>query len=1296
MKVAALIWSAFYGMLTKAAAETGFDEYKIFSSKNLETEEAKQECLQALREAEAVFVYSSSTDNFWDEFVEPLREIGRTKPVVWLAYDKEIWRRSSVDFEAVRTAHAYFSFGGPENAKNLLQFIAALASGNTADVPPPLRLPWEGLWHPAAPEAFFVDVNEYLIWHEGYSIKRGLNRGTVGVLIHRHFWVNEITEVEKTLIQALESEGLRVICAFSQSLRDVTLGIKDSVQWMREVFLYEGGCRVETLVKLQSISSGDGEGVPGFIGDDSPAKNSVRLFREMHIPIFQPLFSHGKSIAEWENDPQGLGAEASWSLIMPEFEGTIEPHYIGGQEPASAATGGLEIRRAHPERIAHLAARVANWVDLSRIPTAERKVAFILHNSPCASVEATVGSASKLDSLESLAVILRRMREAGYQVEPPDSGEALIQRIMEHKAISEFRWTTVQEIVGKGGALTQLPVEMYRQWFDDYPEQIRERLVETWGKPPGEMKDEVPAAMVLDDTIIITGVTLGPGAVACVQPKRGCAGSRCDGRVCKILHDPEIPPPHQYLATYRWLQEPEGFGAHLIVHVGTHGNLEFLPGKSVGLSVSCLPDLALHQVPHVYIYNADNSAEGIVAKRRSYAELVDHLQATLVSGGLYGDLAGLADLLGQWARSGDNPARRGQLEALILEAAQKLNLTETLKPYLDGDFSELVPQIHETLSLVANTQVEEGMHVFGSRPEGTQAAKFIYSILRFESADQVSLRSLLAQTRGYELADLLLQPGQLVEAAGKSKGELAGLLDQDGIDICRHALDGLDFSEAFRRMAGDVVTVDEERLKILAARFDNIRQRLEATREISSLLAVMNVEYILPGPSGLITRGREDVLPTGRNFYSQDPRRLPTQAAWGVGVDLARALLDRHLADEGCYPENVAMFWMCSDLISADGEGLAQMMALLGVKLCWSPNGLVSGFDIIPLEELGRPRIDLTIRVSGILRDIFPHAVDILDRAVQAVAALEEHPEQNFVRKHTLECLPEGAASSDQDWRRATFRIFGARPGTYHSGVDLAVLASAWEKGENLAWIFVHCNGYAYGQGVFGQAAPTALEAALATVDVTYNKTITDEYDLLGCSCYFGTHGGLAAAAGHFSKGKIRNYYGDTREQKAVAVRGLDDEIRRVVRAKLLNPQWIEGMKKHGYKGAGDISKRVGNVFGWEASTQEVDDWIFDDIARTFMLNEDNRAFFEKHNPWALEEISRRLLEAESRGLWQADAEVLQDLKAAYLNLEGVLEEHTEVFGGEMQGGSVDIIGLNDLEHWKEKIRAFRAGDTKL
>lgn len=450
---------------------------------------------------------------------------------------------------------------------------------------------------------------------------------------------------------------------------------------------------------------------------------------------------------------------------------------------------------------------------------------------------------------------------------------------------------------------------------------------------------------------------------------------------------------------------------------------------------------------------------------------------------------------------------------------------------------------------------------------------------------------------------------------------------------------------------------------------------------------------VLPGPSGIITRGREDILPTGRNFYALDPRRLPTRAAWRVGQNLARALIAKHLKEEGRYPENVAMFWMCNDMMWADGEGMGQLLYLLGVVPRWLGNGMVEGFDVIPLQEMGRPRIDVTVRVSGLLRDSFPAAMHMLDAAVQAVAALDEPLESNFVRKHTQERLAAIEADDPDAWRSATFRIFSSEPGTYQAGVNLAVYASAWQTEADLADIFLHWNGYAYGKDAFGVKRPRALEASLSTVDVTYNKVVSDEHDLFNCCGYYGTHGGMTAAASHFRGGQVKTYYGDTREPEQVQVRDLTDEVRRVVRARLLNPKWIEGMKRHGYKGAGDISKRTGRVYGWEATTQAVDDWIFDDIAKTFVLDPETRAFFDENNPWALEEIARRLLEAEARHLWKADPDVLAELREAYMDIEGTLEDRTEAFGGEFQGGSIDIVTSDDVAEWKRALEVVRGNN---
>jgi cobaltochelatase CobN len=760
--------------------------------------------------------------------------------------------------------------------------------------------------------------------------------------------------------------------------------------------------------------------------------------------------------------------------------------------------------------------------------------------------------------------------------------------------------------------------------------------------------------------------------------------------VCKILHDPDVPPPHQYLATYRYLEEC--FGADVIVHVGTHGSVEFLPGKGAGLSEACFPDLCIHEMPHLYIYNSDNPPEGIVAKRRSYATLVDHLQAVMSQAGLYEELEELGRFLSEYEQAKiTDKTRAHALEHMIIDLIKQTNLDQEINFTKETPFDEVVRKAHEVLSRIRNTQIYDGMHIFGEVPQGERRINFIYSILRFDADEEKSLRKTLSRLMGLELQSLLNDPGEVSSRWQKSHGELLEEIDSFGRFVVAEALRSSgngSFEKEVRKLLGERL-VDESEFNHLAkiqARILDLDKRIEACKEIDSLLNGFDGRYIPAGPSGMIARGRDDILPTGRNFYSLDPRRVPTKAAYRVGEQLAAAVIEKHQLEEGRFPENVAVYWMCADIMWSDGEGMGQIFSLLGVRPVWLSDGRVKGFEIISLEELGRPRIDVTIRVSGITRDNFPECIELLDEAIHAVASLDEPLDMNYVRKHSLEKLgSEDKVKSDEDsWRKATLRIFSSKPGTYRPGVNLAVYASAWKDEKDLSDIFVRWNGYAYGKGIFGQASHDQFESSLKSVDVTFNKVVSDEHDICGCCCYFGTHGGITAAARHISGKHVKAYFGDTREPERVEVRDLADEIRRVVRTKLLNPKWIEGMKRHGYKGAGDISKRVGRVYGWESTTQEVDDWIFDDIARTFVLDEENREFFKENNPWALEEIGRRLLEAESRGLWKADPEVLQGLREAYLEMEGWLEESMGEVEGDFQGGAVDIFSPEDIEKGME------------
>jgi len=1262
MKLTAIMWGSYSPILKRAAEATGV-ELTIYPNRVLdEVPEKVDEALASMRAADVVILYHTS-DMFWEQIDKEIKEIGKTVPVISLGYDLSFFAYSSVSPWIVATSQTYIVNSGEENYKNLLRFIDRELLGGTSDPSPPLDLPWEGIYHPAAPAAF-CDIDEYLTW---YTPRLPEGAPLIGLIFSRVTWASSNTAIEDTLIRSLEAQGLGVIPAFTYAIRDPNVGAKGMMYVIDEYFVKDGNPRIDAVIKLVPFLLGTSR------GDDyhgkTAADSGVELLNRLNIPVFHPVISMYKSIDQWRESP-GLTLDTGWAVAMPEFEGVIEPVFIGA---SSSSPDGEKPREPVPDRCDKVAARVKAWVTLAKKPVSERRVSFIFNNNPCANAEANVGSASHLDSMESVARILHRMKEAGYAVNPPADGKELIETIMGKKAISEFRWTTVEDIVAKGGALLQMDLATYLAHFTSLPPAVQKRVNAMWGEPPG-------LGMVYDNRILITGLSYGNATVH-VQPKRGCYGARCDGSVCKILHDPDCPPPHQYLATYQYIQKI--FGADVIVHVGTHGSLEFLPGKGLGLSQDCFPDVAAGTFPYLYIYNADNPPEGTLAKRRSYATLVDHMQTTMTGSGLYDGLEELENLLTQYETAKIDPARAHALQHLIIDAITDNNLDREIRLTHDMPLAEVVTKAHEALSKIRNTQIQAGMHIFGDLPEGDKRVDFISSIIRYDNGES-SARRVIAQVRGLDFVALLKDQGGYSEEHHASHGALLERIDDDLRQFIRAIFSDPSAScEAI--FPGPVPPRLQDDLNRIRDRILSINGRLAATREMDSLFNGFDGGYIPAGPSGLISRGHEEVLPTGRNFYSLDPYQVPTRAAWRVGQRLAESLVAKYNNEEGRLPENVAFYWMAADIMAADGEMFAEMFAMLGVEPVWMPNGQVKSFSIIPPGKLGRPRIDITVRSSGILRDNFANCYELLDDAVMAVAALDEPPEQNYVRKHTLAAMENDGMSL----RDATLRIFSSQPGTYSSGVNLAVLASAWKDEKDLADIFVAVNGYAYGREVTGRAAQEQLAANLSTVAVTFNKVQSDEYDLLGCCCYFGAHGGMTAAARHYSGGDVKPYYGDTREPENVGVRDLADELRRVVRTKLLNPKWIDGMKEHGYKGASDIMKRVTRVYGWEASTQEVDDWIFDDIAGTFVNNDEMRQFFEENNPHALEEIARRLLEAEQRGLWNADEEVLDELKRNYLEIESWMED--QISGGEYQGGDVDVVTAQDIPGWNDSMKDLMA-----
>ncbi|MHC1588194.1 MAG: cobaltochelatase subunit CobN [Methermicoccaceae archaeon] len=1150
----------------------------------------EEDVIHHIEEADAVFLHVSPRHKNYELIASALK--GMDVPVVSIDADL-----SNVDEGLVRRAREYYVYGGYENIRSLLLLMACVG-GLDMDVPAPREMPWHGIYHRSTGE-----------------------KGCVGILFYRSAYLNSDTDVYDALIEALEKRGMGVVAVYSDGSIGANMRDASSTLLIERYF-----ADVDVLVSCQSY----------LLFDTKPST---------HFPVLQTIRSYALTEDEWRAgdgiEPMSIVA----SVALPEVSGAIEPIFIAGvSRSVEPTTGGMYSRHTSVrEQVEYLAARCERWIELARKPNSEKKIAIILHNAPCKGAEATVGAAAGLDSLQSVVNILHRMEEAGYCVEGvPESGEALAHMIMEKRALSEFRWTTASQIVAGGGALALLDMKRYVEWFKELPLKTQEKMLDVWGEPAGG-----EGLSLHDGRIVISGLRFG-NVVVCLQPKRGCAGARCDGRVCKILHDPTCPPPHQYIAFYRWLERE--FKAHAVIHVGTHGSLEFLPGKGVGLSSECYPQVAIGTLPNLYIYTAINPMEGTIAKRRGYATTIDHLPPILTGSKLYDDYAELEQLLAEHKRASElqEGARLHTLHHQIVELAKRLGLYE-------GD-EGLIEHLHDALTLMEDTQIREGLHVIGETLTRGQIAQMESSMLRNETS-VCSIHRCIAN------------------------GSDVSAVEVRALDAIERVLGG----EPPEKIAEDYSSNElREVLELASSLGMRIEQSCE--REVSGVLDGLSGRYIEAGVAGSLTRGCFDVLPTGRNLHGADITRVPTRAGWLVGKSLADRLIQCYVEEHGRYPENVGFVLWSTDVYRADGEEVCQILYTMGCKPVWDAGGKVKGIEVIPLEELKRPRVDCTVRISGILRDSCRHIVELLDEAVHRIAVLDEDPEMNYVRKHTLSLVEEGCSMED-----ASCRIFGTKAGAYGAGVNYAVYSSAWRREEELGEVFIDWSGYSYGKEAQGKPSHQQLASLLRSVDITYLKKESDEFDILDCCCNFSYTGGFSAAAKRVSGRDVVPMFGDTRNPTQPRVRTMRAELERVVRTRLLNPAWIEPMKRHGYRGAQDISKRITHVYGWSATTGIVGKWVYDEIFERFVASEPMRRWFEHTNPFALEEIERRLIEAAERGLWGADKDTLEHLRELYLSMEGIMEERMMGAQGDHQAGSIVVLTKDDVSAWKEKTRDIEA-----
>ena len=1179
-------------------------------------------------------------------------------------WDEDLITACSVPVAELETVFSYLIRGGIQNFQNLFLFLSDTYLGSEYGHEAPEPVPWEGIYHPEITES--LDVDTYI----QRRFKPG--RPSIGLLFYRAHWMSGNLNFIDDLIAGLEAQDVNVLPVFSFSLKHNPEEEGEHSRTLTEFMLDPTGApRVDCIVNTMGLAMSDLSQEGATIARGW----SVDFLEKMDVPVIQGIVSTGTQ-EEWQQSSLGLGPiDTAMNVALPEFDGRIISVPISfKEETASPNNGALVSNRlqryvAQPDRVEHLARLAAKWANLRRKSNADKRVAIIMSNYP--TKDARIGNAVGLDTPASVINLLNALKNAGYQVEDiPDTGDDLVHQMIERCSNDRDSLTEEQLRLAAGHVSSR----QYRTWYNGFPDIVQQQLQESWGDPPGQVYRT-------GDNLAIAGLQMGNVFVG-LQPPRGFGE-----HPISIYHSPDLTPTHHYLAYYRWIRDV--FQADAMVHVGKHGTLEWLPGKGIGLSQACYPEVALQDVPLFYPFIINNPGEGTQAKRRTHATIIDHLIPPMTTADSYGDIAKLEQLMDEHYQCQTlDPSKLPILESQIWEMVQKAELHRDLgvddQP---GDFGRFLLEIDGYLCEIKDAQIKDGLHTLGEPPTEEQLVGLMSALTRLDIGSVPSLRRSIAEALDLDYGALLDDPSQPMN--GNVPDALKQLDPQspvrsvgdvlEGLEIlCRNSLSQLQevgFNpDHVQKVAANVLgKSDPQTEQVLRYASESIYPALmHTTDEIDNLLRGLEGRFVPPGPSGAPTRGMANVLPTGRNFYSVDPKTLPSPAAWDVGKALGDALLEKYLSEEGAYPEMVGIVVWGTSAMRTHGDDIAQILYLLGVRPVWQQESRrVSGVEVIPVSELGRPRIDVTVRISGFFRDAFPNLIYLMDQAIERVAALDESPEDNYVLKHLQEDRAQKASAAPNDSNEPSsqapslYRIFGSKPGTYGAGILQVLDERNWETVQDLAEVYTTWGGYAYTQQDFGVSARDEFRLRFSQIVIAAKNQDNREHDVFDSDDYMQYHGGMIATVRALTGRNPRQFFGDSSDPSRSRVRDLQDEARRVFRSRVVNPKWIESMKRHGYKGAFELSATVDYMFGYDATAQVVEDWMYEDVTEEYVLSPEMQQFFRESNPWALRGIVERLLEAIERGMWEnPPPEMLDQLKEMYLELEADLEARQEGSAG--------------------------------
>ncbi|MNG92046.1 Aerobic cobaltochelatase subunit CobN [compost metagenome] len=1078
-------------------------------------------------------------------------------------------------------------------------------------------MPRTAVYHPAKGSATLEDW--YPHWHPEQPV--------APLLFYRSHLQAANTAFIDVFCQRLQAAGLNPLPIAVASLKESAC-LEQVEAWLDEV-------GAEVLVNTTGFAL------------SSPERPNLRPFRR-DIPVLQAICAQDNQPG-WEASEQGLGArDLAMHIALPELDGRIITRPVSFKDMAwrsERSQSDVVCYRAHPERMDFVAELARRWVELARLPNAQKRVALVLANYPTR--DGRIGNGVGLDTPAAALNILKALQAEGYPLaELPGSGTQLI-----HQLLGGV--TNDLDHLDQRPCAQSLSLADYQVAFERLPQANRQAVLERWGPPEQD-------PMYRSGRLMVAGLRFGLTFVG-IQPARGY---QVDPSA--VYHDPDLVPPHGYLAFHFWLRH--AFAADAVIHVGKHGNLEWLPGKGVGLSAQCWPDALLGPLPNIYPFIVNDPGEGAQAKRRTQAVIIDHLMPPLTRAETYGPLRHLEQLADEFYEAQLlDPRRARELQRDILELVKANHIDRELQ--LEGQLDDAalwLPRLDTYLCDLKESQIRDGLHVFGQSPEGRLRLDTLLALLRVERGDgrggNASLLRALAKALvpGWDPLDCDLgqpwqgiRPEQLQAMSNepwRTCGDTRERLELLALQVIGQALEGT-------AQLPDLSEWQPVHAVVQALR-EAVAPSLDAcgTAEMHGLLAALAGRFVPAGPSGAPSRGRLDVLPTGRNFYTVDVRNLPTTTAWRLGFASASLILERHLQDHGDHLRQLGLSVWGTATMRTGGDDIAQAMALMGVRPVWATGSQrVDDFEILPLSLLDRPRVDVTLRVSGFFRDAFGNLIRLFDAAVQAVAALDEPDDLNplaaRVRSERAALQAQGV-DAEQAARQAGWRVFGAKPGAYGAGVQNAIDGRLWHSRDDLAEVYLNHGGYAYGGSDDGTPARAQFAQRLAKVQAVLQNQDNHEHDLLDSNDYYQFQGGMLAASETLSGAVVASYHGDHSQADRPRIRTLKEELNRVIRARALNPKWIDGVKRHGYKGAFEMAATVDNLFAFDATTHLIDDHHYQGLADAYVLDPATRDFMREHNPEALRDLTERLLEAQQRGLWQAPGDYREALEDQLLDGE--------------------------------------------